>query len=131
MKIGYNRIFGYYIEITKSNIHLADLTRYERKQTLANAERYITQELKEKEALILNAEEESLLLEYNLFVEIREELKAFIPRVQALAASISELDVLLSFASVSEKYRFTKPAFHTGRSLEILEGRHPVVEKKC
>ena len=88
---------------------LADLTRYERKQTLANAERYITHELKEKEALILNAEEESLTLEYDLFVEIREELKAFIPRVQALAASISELDVLLSFANVSEKYRFTKP----------------------
>ncbi|MGE7928443.1 DNA mismatch repair protein MutS [Lysinibacillus xylanilyticus] len=129
LKIGYNRIFGYYIEITKSNIHLADLTRYERKQTLANAERYITQELKEKEALILNAEEESLTLEYNLFVEIRDELKAFIPRVQALAASISELDVLLSFTSVSEKYRFTKPEFHGGRSLEIIEGRHPVVEK--
>lgn len=129
LKIGYNRIFGYYIEITKSNIHLADLTRYERKQTLANAERYITQELKEKEALILNAEEESLTLEYDLFVEIREELKSFIPRVQALAASISELDVCLSFASVSEKYRFTKPMFHTGRALKIIEGRHPVVEK--
>ena len=129
LKIGYNRIFGYYIEITKSNIHLADLTRYERKQTLANAERYITHELKEKEALILNAEEESLTLEYDLFVEIREELKAFIPRVQALAASISELDVLLSFANVSEKYRFTKPQFHTGRALKITEGRHPVVEK--
>ncbi|CAM5401873.1 DNA mismatch repair protein MutS OS=Lysinibacillus sphaericus OX=1421 GN=mutS PE=3 SV=1 [Lysinibacillus sphaericus] len=129
LKIGYNRIFGYYIEITKSNIHLADLTRYERKQTLANAERYITQELKEKEALILNAEEESLALEYNLFVEIREQLKSYIPRVQALAASISELDVLLSFASVSEKYRFTKPEFHAGRALEIIEGRHPVVEK--
>ena len=129
LKIGYNRIFGYYIEITKSNIHLADLTRYERKQTLANAERYITQELKEKEALILNAEEESLTLEYNLFVEIRDALKEFIPRVQALAASISELDVLLSFASISEKYRFTKPQFHNGRALEIIEGRHPVVEK--
>ncbi|MFF5816949.1 DNA mismatch repair protein MutS [Lysinibacillus capsici] len=129
LKIGYNRIFGYYIEITKSNIHLADLTRYERKQTLANAERYITQELKEKEALILNAEEESLTLEYNLFVEIRDVLKTYIPRVQALAANISELDVLLSFASVSEKYRFTKPKFHGGRALKIIEGRHPVVEK--
>ena len=90
LKIGYNRIFGYYIEITKSNIHLADLTRYERKQTLANAERYITQELKEKEALILNAEEETTL-EYNLFVEIRDVLKTYIPRVQALATNISEL----------------------------------------
>ena len=70
LKIGYNRIFGYFIEITKSNIHLADLTRYERKQTLANAERYITDELKEKESLILTAEEESLALEYTLFVDI-------------------------------------------------------------
>lgn len=129
LKIGYNRVFGYYIEITKSHLQNSDLSRYERKQTLANAERFITDELKEKEALILNAEEQSLVVEYNLFVAIREELKAFIPRVQALASSISELDVLLSFAQVSEKYRFTKPMFHNGRALKIIEGRHPVVEK--
>ena len=73
MKIGYNRVFGYYIEITKSNIHLADLDRYERKQTLANAERYITPELKEKEDLILNAEAEGFELEYDLFSTVREE----------------------------------------------------------
>lgn len=129
LKIGYNRIFGYYIEITKSNIHLADLTRYERKQTLANAERYITEELKEKESIILHAEEQSLELEYQLFVALREQLKAFIPRVQALASAISELDVLVSFATVSEKYRFTKPNFHNTGALMITEGRHPVVEK--
>ncbi|MCM3386945.1 DNA mismatch repair protein MutS [Ureibacillus chungkukjangi] len=129
LKIGYNRIFGYYIEITKSNIASADLSRYERKQTLANAERYITEELKEKEAIILNAEEQSLALEYDLFVELRDRLKAFIPRVQALASEISELDVYLSFAHVSEKYRFVKPAFHEGRALKIVGGRHPVVEK--
>jgi len=129
LKIGYNRIFGYYIEITKSHLQNSDLSRYERKQTLANAERFITNELKEKEALILNAEEQSLVVEYNLFVAIREELKAFIPRVQALASAISELDVLLSFAQVSEKYRLTKPVFHEGRALKIIEGRHPVVEK--
>ena len=129
LKIGYNRIFGYYIEITKSHIGKADLTRYERKQTLANCERYITDELKEKESLILNAEEESLALEYDLFVKLREELKAYIPRVQALAAAISELDVFMSFAVVTEKYRFTKPVFHEGRALKITEGRHPVVEK--
>jgi len=129
LKIGYNRIFGYYIEITKSNIANADLSRYERKQTLANAERYITEELKEKEAIILNAEEQSLALEYDLFVELRDKLKAFIPRVQALASEISELDVYISFAVVSEKYRFVKPAFHGGRALKIVGGRHPVVEK--
>lgn len=129
LKIGYNRVFGYYIEITKSNIASADLSRYERKQTLANAERYITEELKEKEAIILNAEEQSLALEYDLFVALREQLKAFIPRVQALASSISELDVYISFAVVSEKYRFVKPAFHEGRALKIVGGRHPVVEK--
>lgn len=129
LKIGYNRIFGYYIEITKSNIHLADLSRYERKQTLANAERYITDELKEKEALILNADEESLALEYELFTKIREQIKTYIPRLQALASSISELDVFIGFAEVAEKYRFTKPVFHDGRSLQIVNGRHPVVEK--
>ena len=129
LKIGYNRIFGYYIEITKSNIASADLSRYERKQTLANAERYITEELKEKDAIILNAEEQSLALEYDLFVELRDQLKAFIPRVQALASEISELDVYISFAVVSEKYRFVKPAFHEGRALKIVGGRHPVVEK--
>ncbi len=129
LKIGYNRIFGYYIEITKSNIANADLSRYERKQTLANAERYITEELKEKEAIILNAEEQSLALEYDLFVELRDQLKAFIPRVQALASEISELDVYISFAVVSEKYRFVKPLFHEGRAMKIVGGRHPVVEK--
>lgn len=129
LKIGYNRIFGYFIEITKSNIHLADLTRYERKQTLANAERYITDELKEKESLILTAEEESLALEYSLFVELREKVKQYIPQVQSLAAKVSELDVFTSFAEVSDQYRLTKPVFHDGLDLTIVNGRHPVVEK--
>lgn len=129
LKIGYNRIFGYYIEITKSNIHLADLTRYERKQTLANCERYITDELKEKEALILNADEESLSLEYDLFVALRDKLQVYIPRLQKLAATLSELDVLMSFAQVSDNYRFVRPVFHQGKALHIKDGRHPVVEK--
>ncbi|WP_391121486.1 DNA mismatch repair protein MutS [Psychrobacillus sp. L3] len=129
LKIGYNRVFGYYIELTKSNIHFADETRYVRKQTLANAERYITDELKEKESLILSAEDESLLLEYELFTQIREEIKAYIPLVQKLAKQISELDVYISFAHVSEKHRLTKPNFHETNAMEIREGRHPVVEK--
>lgn len=129
LKIGYNRVFGYYIELTKSNIHLADESRYVRKQTLANAERYITDELKEKESLILSAEDESLELEYELFTQLREEIKAYIPRVQKLAKQISELDVYISFAQVAEKHRLTKPVFHDSNAMEIKEGRHPVVEK--
>ncbi|MGG0657796.1 DNA mismatch repair protein MutS [Rummeliibacillus pycnus] len=129
LKIGYNRVFGYFIEVTKSNIQSVDLSRYERKQTLANAERYITEELKEKEAIILNAEEESLALEYQLFTEIRDYLKQYIPRLQALASDISQLDVYTSFAVVTEKYHFIKPIFHEGRALKIINGRHPVVEK--
>lgn len=129
LKIGFNRVFGYYIEVTKSNLANIDPDRYYRKQTLANAERFITEELKEKETQILHAEEQSLALEYELFVELREQLKEYIPRVQQLASLISELDVFLSFAAVSEKYQFTKPAFHDGTGLKIIGGRHPVVEK--
>ena len=129
LKIGYNRIFGYYIEISKANMHLADLERYERKQTLANAERYITPELKEKETLILTAEEESLTLEYELFVKIREEVKQYISRIQELASILSGLDVYMSFSNVAEKYRFVKPEFNNSREISIIEGRHPVVEK--
>lgn len=129
LKIGYNRVFGYYIEMTKSNVHLADLTRYDRKQTLANAERFITEELKEKEAIILNAQEKSLELEYELFTQIREKIKPFIPRIQQLASSVSEIDVFASFASVSERYQFTLPTFHDGQAFTIKNGRHPVVEK--
>ncbi|MED3660491.1 DNA mismatch repair protein MutS [Ureibacillus terrenus] len=129
LKIGFNRVFGYYIEVTKSNLSNVDYNRYHRKQTLANAERFITEELKEKETQILHAEEQSLALEYELFVELREQLKAYIPRVQQLASLISELDVYLSFAAVSEKYHFTRPKFHDGKGIKIIAGRHPVVEK--
>ena len=117
LKIGYNRIFGYYIEITKSNIHLADLERYERKQTLANAERYITPELKEKEDLILNAEAEGLELEYQLFSTVRDSMKTHIRQIQHLASVLSELDVLLSFAAVSEKRNYVKPVFPRWKSI--------------
>ncbi|SDO24850.1 DNA mismatch repair protein MutS [Psychrobacillus sp. OK028] len=129
LKIGYNRIFGYYIELTKSNIHLADESRYVRKQTLANAERYITDELKEKESLILSAEDESQVLEYELFTQVREDIKSYIPLVQKLAKQISELDVFISFAQVAENHRLTKPIFHDSNAMIIKEGRHPVVEK--
>ncbi|WP_276211112.1 DNA mismatch repair protein MutS [Heyndrickxia coagulans] len=129
LKVGYNRVFGYYIEVTKANLHLLEEGRYERKQTLANAERFITPELKEKEALILQAEERMIDLEYELFTEIRAHVKEFIPRLQRLAKAVSTIDVLQSFAVVSEKLHYTKPVFREDGVLKITEGRHPVVEK--
>ncbi len=129
LKIGYNRVFGYYIEITKANLHLLKDGQYERKQTLSNAERFVTPELKEKEALILQAEEKIVELEYDLFTEIRERIKEFIPNLQELAKKISELDVLQCFASVSENRHYVKPQFSDERKIFIKDGRHPVVEK--
>ncbi|PLR77141.1 DNA mismatch repair protein MutS [Bacillus sp. V3-13] len=129
LKIGYNRIFGYYIEVTRANLHLLQEGQYERKQTLANAERYITPELKEKETLILQAEEKSVELEYQLFSEIREQVKEYIPRLQALAKTLSELDVLQCFATISEERHYVKPEFSSDRKMIIKDGRHPVVEK--
>lgn len=129
LKVGYNRVFGYYIEVTRANLHLLEEGRYERKQTLTNAERFITPELKEKEALILQAEEKIGELEYELFTEIRETVKEYIPRLQALAKTVSELDVLQCFAQVSEQRRYVKPEFTTERRVVVKDGRHPVVEK--
>ncbi|MDA1813442.1 DNA mismatch repair protein MutS [Bacillus cereus] len=129
LKIGYNRIFGYYIEVTKANLGALPEGRYERKQTLANAERFITDELKEKETLILEAEEKIVQLEYDLFTALREEVKVFIPKLQHLAKVISELDVLQSFATVSEEEQFVKPVLTTKCEIFIKDGRHPVVEK--
>lgn len=129
LKVGYNRVFGYYIEVTKANLHLLEEGRYERKQTLTNAERFITPELKEKEALILQAEEKIVDLEYMLFTEIREFVKEYIPRIQALAKTVSEIDVLQCFATVSEERHYVKPVFSEERIIRMKEGRHPVVEK--
>lgn len=129
LKVGYNRVFGYYIEVTRANLHHLEDGRYERKQTLTNAERFITPELKEKEALILQAEEKSVELEYELFTAIREQIKEYIPRLQALAKTVSELDVLQCFATVSEERHYVKPVFSDNRQLIIKDGRHPVVEK--
>ncbi|QOR68639.1 DNA mismatch repair protein MutS [Cytobacillus suaedae] len=128
LKIGYNRVFGYYIEVTKANIHLLPEGLYERKQTLSNAERYITPELKEKEVLILEAQEKIIELEYNIFTDIRETVKHYITRVQELAKMISELDVLQCFATVSEERHYSRPIFTNG-DLQLVDGRHPVVEK--
>lgn len=129
LKIGYNHVFGYYIEVTKVNLDKLPKDRYERKQTLTNAERFSTPELKDKEALILGAEEKSTALEYDLFVEIRDKVKSAIDRLQALAKSLSELDVLQSFAVVAEDYHFVRPKLNHDHELYIKNGRHPVVEK--
>lgn len=128
LKIGYNRVFGYYIEVTHANKHLIPTGRYERKQTLTNAERYITPELKEKEALILEAQEKSVELEYELFVEIRETIKNEIETIQQLANIISQIDVLQSFAEISEQNNYKRPTF-VENDLFIKNGRHPVIEK--
>jgi DNA mismatch repair protein MutS len=128
LKIGYNRVFGYYIEVTKANLHLLPEGKYERKQTLTNAERFITPELKEKEQLILEAEEKSVDLEYVLFTEIREKIKDQIPKIQFLADVISKIDVLQSFATVSEANNYKRPTFEE-KKLQIKNGRHPVIEQ--
>ncbi|ODG91112.1 DNA mismatch repair protein MutS [Gottfriedia luciferensis] len=129
LKIGYNRIFGYFIEVTRSNISQVPEGRYERKQTLANAERFITEELKEKETMILEAEEKMIGLEYELFISIREQVKQYLSRLQTLGQVISQIDVLQSFSVVSEKNGYVRPAFTEEREYIVKNGRHPVVEK--
>lgn len=128
LKIGYNKVFGYYIEVTKSNISSLPEGRYERKQTLANAERYITPELKEKESLILEAEDKMVGLEYSLFIEIRDQLSKEIKRLQKLAEQVAEIDVYHSLAAVSAERGFVKPSITDGFDMKLIEGRHPVVE---
>ena len=128
LKVGFNRIFGYYIEITKSNLSMAP-DRYIRKQTLANCERFITEELKNLENQILGAEERVINLEYNAFVEIREDIKSKIKRLQKSAEIISTLDVLCSFAIVAEDMNYIEPIVDNSGVIDIKDGRHPVIEK--
>ncbi|WP_277674111.1 DNA mismatch repair protein MutS [Piscibacillus halophilus] len=129
LKVGYNKVFGYYIEVTKANLANVDLSRYERKQTLTNAERYITPELKEKERLILEANDKSVALEYDLFIDIRDQMKEYIPSLQLLADRISQIDVLLSFANISEENNYVRPQMVENHLVNIEDARHPVVEK--
>lgn len=129
LKVGFNKVFGYYIEITRSHLEKVEEGRYERKQTLTNSERFITPELKEMEAMILGAEEKSQALEYELFVTAREEVKLAIERLQKLARVVAQVDVLQSFAQVSEDNHYTRPTFHEeSQDVRIEDGRHPVVE---
>ncbi len=130
LKVGYNRVFGYYIEISKGNLNLVkDEYGYERKQTLASSERYISKVLKEKEDLILTAEEKIIKLEYDLFIEIRNKVKKYIVELQKISQIISEIDVLQSFATIAEENNYVRPIFTNDNEINIIENRHPVIEK--
>ncbi|MCR4601532.1 MAG: DNA mismatch repair protein MutS [Clostridia bacterium] len=128
LKVGYNKVFGYYIEVTKANQDLVP-ENYIRKQTLVNSERYVTPELKEMESIVLNAESRINSLEYELFCELREELKKHIVDLQETADAISELDVLLSFAEVGSTNGYVRPIVNDSDVLKIVGGRHPVIEQ--
>ena len=128
LKIRYNQVFGYYIEVTKSNLPLVP-EHYTRKQTLVNAERFITPELKEFETKVLGAEEAIGQLEYRLFEEIREEVSRTTSRLQRTASRVALLDVLGSLAEVADRHHYVRPLVHEGDEIAIEEGRHPVLER--
>ena len=130
LRVGYNRVFGYYIEVSKGNSRqVKEEFGWERKQTLANNERFITPELKEKEQLILGAEEKIINLEYELFTNIRCKVKEVIPTIQLTAKMVAKLDVMIAFATVAEENNYTRPIITLDKEVKITEGRHPVVEK--
>lgn len=129
LKIGYNKVFGYYIEVPKGQVNLVKPEfEYDRKQTISNCERYITPLLKEKENLILNAEEKLNNLEYDTFIEIKEEIKKYISDLQIVSNKIAYYDVMQSFATIAEENNFVKPIINKSGIIEIIAGRHPVVE---
>ncbi|MDI6709104.1 MAG: DNA mismatch repair protein MutS [Bacillota bacterium] len=128
LKVGYNRVFGYYIEVTKSNLHLVP-PEYQRRQTLANAERFVTPALKEYEEQIVHARERLVECEYRLFVEIRERVLAEVPRLQRLGTTVARLDALYALAVAAVRHGYTAPRVTAGGRIFIREGRHPVVEQ--
>lgn len=128
LKIGYNAVFGYYIEVSKTHLPKVP-SHYIRKQTTANAERYFTPELKEQEAMLLGAEERILALEYELFSRVRAETARASTQVLAIARALAELDVLLTFAEVAVRQRYTRPLVDVTNRIEIFGGRHPIVER--
>jgi len=128
LKVGYNRVFGYYIEVTKANQHLVP-EDYQRRQTLVNAERYFTTELKEYENIILGARERLVDLEYRLFLELRDRVRAELPRIQKTARAVARLDALASLAETAVRDRYTAPVVDDGDRILIKGGRHPVVER--
>lgn len=129
LKVGFNKVFGYYIEITKSFLNEAYLENYERKQTLVNAERFITPELKDFEVKILSSSDRINSLEYEIFLEIKGILLSYIPSLQNLANVISEVDCFISLSTVSRLYKFSRPEFNLDREMTIIDGRHPVLQQ--
>ena len=130
LKVGFNKVFGYYIEVSKGQCsQIKEEFGYDRKQTLANCERFITPILKEKENIILGAEEKIVNLEYKLFMDIREVVKRYIQKLQKLAKTISEVDMLQSFSIVTDTYKFTRPILTDEKIIKMVECRHPVVEQ--
>lgn len=127
LKVGFNRVFGYYIEVTRANLGLVP-GHYERKQTLAGAERFVTPELKEKEAAILGAEERVMELEYQIFCELRSRVAAEAERIQAVADALAELDVYCCLAQVARDHHYVRPQINTAGRISVKAGRHPVVE---
>ncbi len=130
LKVGFNKVFGYYIEVSKGQIPLIkEEYGYERKQTLANCERFITPVLKEKENIILGAEEKIINLEYKLFMDIREVVKRYVSKLQKTAKVLSEVDMLQAFSVVSDTYKFVRPELTEEKVIKMIECRHPVVEQ--
>lgn len=128
LKVGFNKVFGYFLEVTRSYYELIP-ENYIRKQTLVNCERFITPELKETESLVLNAETKINQLEYRLFSELRDAVEKYIPELQKTARIVAELDALCSFAEVSDKLGYVKPEVHAGKEIAVEKGRHPVIEQ--
>ena len=128
LKIGFNQVFGYYIDVTKPNLDMVP-EHYIRKQTLRNSERFITPELKEQEAKVLNAEDRIQTLEYELFCQIRDEVSKFTETVQRIGAALAMIDVLANFAYIASKYNYVKPTVAAVDEIVIRDGRHPVVEQ--
>lgn len=129
LKIGYNKIFGYYLEITNGSLHLLKKEwGYERKQTLSNAERFITPILKEKENLILRSEETIIKLERELLTEVLNTVKGYINDIQDNANTLAKIDTLISLAEVSSNYGYVRPKLITNREIEVVAGRHPIIE---
>ncbi len=128
LKVGFNKVFGYFIEVTRANRHLVP-PDYERRQTLAGAERFVTPELKAMESRILGAEERLAALEHQLFLELRQEVAAAIPQLQATADALAELDVLAALAEAAARYGYVRPKLAADRRLRIKAGRHPVLDR--
>ena len=130
LKIGYNRVFGYYIEVTKTNLDsIKDEFGYVRKQTLTNAERFITQELKDKEDAIVHVQERSIRLEAELFNHLLNQIKVYLPKLHDLSHALATIDALYALAEISSENGYTRPQFHTGYSIHMKEARHPILDR--